>query len=161
MLIAAWVVALDCFVFRSRLSQGYVNFLRAPLSARLPYLMLRAYNENVIYRLFGFGCATWLVQRVRGKRPSFAAMMLVAALVQMVNIGGNVVYLATTPATAATLSYDALRYVVPGVVWAGLFVRNGFIAAEIASGRLVQPLPVVVRERRRGSPTNHHRWRVR
>jgi hypothetical protein len=60
-LVAGWVLLLDCFVFRARLSPGIVTFLRAPLHVRLFYFMLRAFNENVIYRLFGFGGIVWLL----------------------------------------------------------------------------------------------------
>jgi hypothetical protein len=67
-----------------------------------------------------------------GRRPGMAAMLLVATGVQLVNIGGNVVW-AGGPITAGGLGYDVLRYVVPGVVCAWLFVRHGFATAEVAS----------------------------
>lgn len=132
-LVAAWVLLLDCFLFRTRLAEGVVAFLRAPLPVRLFYFMLRAFNENVIYRLFGFGGAVWLLSRWRGRRPGMAAMLVVAAVVQAVNIGGNVVWTAGAPIDAAGLGYDALRFVLPGVVSAWLFVRYGFATAEVAS----------------------------
>ncbi|MDE2405674.1 MAG: hypothetical protein KGM17_13485 [Sphingomonadales bacterium] len=132
-LVAGWVVLLDCFVFRGRLDPEIVAFLRKPLGVRLSYFMLRAYNENVLYRLFAFGCAAWAWQRWRGRRGTLPQLLGLAALVQMVNIGANVVLRSGMPVTVAGLGYDALRYIVPGVVWAGLFVRNGFVAAEVAS----------------------------
>ena len=41
-----------------------------PLSARFAYFMPRAFNENVIYRLFVFSTATYALARLRGKTPS-------------------------------------------------------------------------------------------
>lgn len=132
-LVAGWVLLLDCFLFRASLGEGVVAFLRAPLHVRLFYFMLRAFNENVIYRLFGFGAAVWLLGRWRGRRPGMAAMLAVAAAVQAVNIGGNVVWAGGAPITAAGLGYVALRFILPGVVSAWLFVRHGFATAEVAS----------------------------
>ena len=133
-LVAGWVVALDCFVFRTRLADGYVAFLRSPLAVRLPYFMVRAFNENVIYRLFGFGTLAWLMQALRGGRPlPVPGLVGVMVLVQCVNIGANVVAPASGPITAGMLGYDALRYVAPGALWAWLFYRHGFATAEVAS----------------------------
>lgn len=52
---------------------------------------------------------------------------------QLINIAFNVVLLSHVPVTALTLTYDALRYVLPGVLWAILYIRNGFATAEVAS----------------------------
>ena len=132
--VAAYVVLLDCFVFRSLLSESYAAFLHRPLGERLQYFMLRAFNENVIYRLWLFSALVWLAGRLRGVAPlPGAAVVLAMVASQMVNIGSNVVALASTPPSPLVLTYDALRYVVPGVVWAILFRRNGFAVAEIAS----------------------------
>lgn len=130
--VAGWVLLLDCLLFRARLAEGVVAFLRAPLDVRLVYFMLRAFNENVIYRLFGFGGAVWLWTRWRG-RPGMAMMLVLAVLVQAVNIGANVVWAGGGAVTLASLGYDGVRYIVPGVVWAWLFVRHGFATAEVAS----------------------------
>ena len=52
---------------------------------------------------------------------------------QVINIGFNLLALATHRPDAVALLYDLLRYILPGVVWAILFRRNGFASAEIAS----------------------------
>lgn len=131
--VAAWVLLLDCFVFRDRLAPAYEAFLHQPLFVRLPYFMLRAFNENVLYRLFAFGSLVWLVQRWRGTRLPVPALLALAATVQAVNIGANVAFAAGAPPLAGALGYDVLRYVAPGVAWAWLFVRHGFATAEVAS----------------------------
>ncbi|MBU6266539.1 MAG: hypothetical protein KGN34_03295 [Sphingomonadales bacterium] len=120
-------------MFRSRLAAGYVGFLRAPLHVRLFYFMLRAFNENVIYRLFAFGGLVALLRHWQGRALSMPAMLGVAAAVQVVNIGANVVIPGGQPITPAALGYDALRYVAPGVAWAWLYARRGFATAEVAS----------------------------
>ncbi|MDL2353472.1 MAG: hypothetical protein QFC78_11590 [Pseudomonadota bacterium] len=131
--VAIYVVLLDCFVFRSLLDPGYAAFLHQPLQARLLYFMPRAFNENIMYRLFGFGGLAWLLSR-GGRRPA-SPRVLAAAMIgsQLINIAFNVVLLSHVPVTALTLTYDALRYVLPGVLWAILYIRNGFATAEVAS----------------------------
>jgi hypothetical protein len=52
---------------------------------------------------------------------------------QTLNIGMNVAALSPDPLSFATLFYDALRYVAPGVLWAWLYWRFGFLTAEVAS----------------------------
>ena len=52
---------------------------------------------------------------------------------QALNIGVNVVLISDQALTPAILTYDALRYIVPGVIWACLFWRYGFFVAEVAS----------------------------
>jgi len=132
-LIAIYVVVLDCFIFRARLEPGYAAFLHQPLGVRLMYFMPRAFNENIMYRLFGFGGFAWLLSR--GGRVPVRGWMFAAAMVgaQIANIWFNVVALSDLPINAATLSYDALRYVLPGLLWAVLYIRNGFAVAEVAS----------------------------
>lgn len=131
--VAAYVVLLDCFLFRSLLDPGYAAFLHQPLEGRLLYFMPRAFNENIMYRLFGFGGLAWLLTRGGARPPSSGVLAIAMIGAQLINIGCNVVLMSHAPITALTLTYDGLRYVVPGVLWAVLYVRNGFSTAEIAS----------------------------
>jgi hypothetical protein len=128
--VAAYVLAIDGLLFRSQLSESYVKLVELPLSDRLIYFMLRAFNENVIYRLFVFGGLFYLTGR-HGKRPSIAIAAMVAA--QSINIGINVVYALGDSISFSALAYDSVRYVAPGVLWAWLFWRFGFVVAEVAS----------------------------
>ncbi len=133
-LMAAYVLALDCWLFRSSIDAGYAAFLHLPLPYRLSYFMLRAFNENVIYRLFVFSTLTWLASRLRGEKiVPVGLLFAIMVLTQMLNIGMNVVATSHAPLTFAALGYDALRYIVPGVTWAWLFWRFGFATAEVAS----------------------------
>jgi hypothetical protein len=92
--------------------------------------MLRAFNENVLYRLFAFSTLGYLLAQMSKRRAmSFIISMVVA---QVVNVGINLPT-ANDPVAPLFLIYFALRGVVPGVVWAALFWRFGFTAAEIGS----------------------------
>lgn len=76
----------------------------------------------------------------RRRAISFVISMVVS---QIVNVGINLPT-ATDPVTPLFLIYFALRGVVPGVVWAALFWRFGFMAAEIGSvGCHVFPQPML------------------
>ncbi len=135
--VAIYVVALDAFLFRGGLAPAYVQFIKnASLPDRLGYFMLRAFNENVIYRLFVFSTALYAISRARGRKVADlepAAVWSVMIATQVLNIGLNVVLQAPEGLAPMTLVYDALRYVAPGVLWAWLFRRFGFMTAEIAS----------------------------
>jgi hypothetical protein len=135
--VAVYVAVIDGVVFRTTLSAPYVHlFETASLHDRLVYFMLRAFNENLIYRLFVFSTLFYLISFVTGVNakdlhPGLVWSAMVAT--QMLNIGMNVTALSPDPLSFATLVYDALRYVAPGVLWAWLYWRFGFLTAEMAS----------------------------
>lgn len=132
--VAIWICVLDGFLFRHLLTTDYVRFIRSPLPNRMVYFMLRAFNENVIYRLFVFSTLTYLARLLRKPKGLTPALVISAmALAQAINIGMNVLALSSEPATFAVVIYDCLRYIAPGVLWAWLFWRFGFMTAEIAS----------------------------
>ncbi|HKB95227.1 MAG TPA: hypothetical protein VKB94_00175, partial [Rhizomicrobium sp.] len=58
--VAIYVAIIDVVLFRSTLSASSVASLHTPLNIRLSYFMLRAFNENVIYRLFVFSSLLYL-----------------------------------------------------------------------------------------------------
>jgi len=132
--VAVYVVLLDVFVFRGLLLPAYVATFRLPLGERLLYFMIRAFNENVLYRLFVFTVLAAGTAAVLGKpRPPFALAFALMIVTQLINIWPNVVLGSGEPWTAALLAYDGLRYIVPGVLWGCLFWRYGFLVAEVAS----------------------------
>ncbi|MBR1251488.1 hypothetical protein JQ609_31795 [Bradyrhizobium sp. AUGA SZCCT0169] len=60
--MAAYVVALDCYLFRHLLSAEHTKFLQtSSLPTRMTYFMLRAFNEKVIYRPFVFSRLLYLI----------------------------------------------------------------------------------------------------
>jgi hypothetical protein len=135
LIVAVWVAGTD-FLFRSILPVAYVDFIHQPLGLRLAYFMLRAFNENVFYRLFLFSVLAWGMTRIwpdrPAGRPASAAMWSAMVVAQMANIGLNVC-LFDPPGSVAGIVYDGLRYIVPGVCWAWLYRRSGFATAEVAS----------------------------
>jgi hypothetical protein len=135
--VAVYVMVIDGLLFRGVLSSSYVHFFEATsLKERLIYFMLRAFNENVIYRLFVFSTLVLLISRVSGKGgvnlpPASIWCAMIAA--QVLNIGMNVTAFSPEPFGAINLIYEVFRYVVPGVLWAWLYWRFGFLTAEVAS----------------------------
>lgn len=131
---ALYVVAIDCWLFRKILQTDYINFMHSSLQGRLIYFMTRAFNENVLYRLFVFTGLTYAVCLAKGRKAITPTVLFIAmAVSQSVNIGLNVVALSHEQLSASLLAYDALRYIVPGMFWAWLFWRFGFMTAEVAS----------------------------
>lgn len=133
-LVGFYVIILDSLIFRHLLPDYYVALYHEPLSFRLSYFPLRAFNENVIYRLFVFSTVVWAVTRLHGGRRLPMAMVVgLGIAVQLTNIGPNVMASLDAPLTLEMLVYDGLRYIAPGTLWAVLYARNGFLVAEIAS----------------------------
>jgi hypothetical protein len=130
--VAVYVALIDAWLFRAVVPRSYIEFFHThDLPHRMLYYMLRAFNENVLYRLFAFSTLGYVLAQMSKRRAiSFVISMVV---VQVVNVGINIVPTASDPVTPLFLIYFAFRGVVPGVVWGALFWRFGFVAAEIGS----------------------------
>jgi hypothetical protein len=127
--VAIGVIVFDAWLCRSLLSHSYVEAIRAPLAWRLSYFMLRAF-----YRLFVFSTLSFGLLRMSGARsPNLVLVLIAAVATQVLNIGMNVVALSDMPISLGLIGYDIVRYIAPGVLWALLFWRFGFVVAEIAS----------------------------
>ena len=132
-------VAVFCAVvdlaFRPLLHPGYAQVIATtPLGLRIAAFMMRAFNENILYRLFlGSGLA-WALGRVwrdASGRPAEPAFWCAFALSQALNVWINVS--SQAPVSPLSLLHDSLRYFAPGMVWSWLYLRRGFQANEIAS----------------------------
>ena len=136
-LVALGVSIVDGYLCRGLLSESYVQLLTTVgLGTRLLYFMLRAFNENIIYRLFAMSSLVWIVGLFwhdANQRPATGAFWAGIVLAQVINISINVVATSIGPITPSMLCYDAIRYIVPGVLWGYLYWRHGFVTAEIAS----------------------------
>jgi len=115
-------------------SEGYVrDMAHAPLVTRWLYYIMRAFDENILYRLFLASGLAWLFSRLRGTaepRPTTGAFAAAFVVAQLVNIWINASSLhALTP---IALVHDAVRYVAPALVWSWLFWKHGFQSNEIA-----------------------------
>jgi hypothetical protein len=119
-----------------------------PLPVRLLAFMMRAVDENILYRLFLGSVLIWLIGRVwktAEGRPAEGAYWLGFLAAQVLNVWLNVTVLA--PVTPQALLHDAVRYVAPGMVWAWLYRRHGFQSNEIACTTVhlfYQPLVMLV-----------------
>ena len=125
--------AVSDWMFRPFLHESYVEVMSAPLGLRLALYMLRAFNENILYRLFLGSVLIWLIgqawKRADG-RPAEGAYWLGFALSQALNIWINVT--SQGPLSALGGAHDVLRYFAPGMVWSWLYRRHGFQSNEIA-----------------------------
>ncbi|WP_217433636.1 hypothetical protein, partial [Caulobacter sp. S45] len=148
-MIAALGVALACAgldrAFRPALDPAYLNaMVRQPWQARTAVYMAHAFNEEVMYRLFlGSLLANVLILFSKARRDISDGALLWAAFVlaQGVNVAINL--WSVSPAPVSVLPYQMLRYFAPGMVWAGLYIRRGFMAAEtghLTTHLIFQPL---------------------
>lgn len=137
-LAAAVAVGMGCalidVLMRRTLHSNYLHFVTTmPLDRRIIGYTTRAFNENIIYRLFLASLLAWLIGQVwhsQDGRPTMGAFWTAFILAQVINIAINVTVLA--PITPLSLLHDALRYAAPGLVWSWLYWRYGFQSNEIA-----------------------------
>jgi hypothetical protein len=136
-LVAAGVAlacALSDWFMRPVLHADYARSMAsAPLLARMIPYILRAFNENIMYRLFLGSVLIWLIGRVwrtPDGRPAVGAFWAGFAVSQALNIWINVT--SQAPLTPLALLHDGLRYFAPGMIWSWLYWRHGFQSNEIA-----------------------------
>jgi hypothetical protein len=131
---AAYVLVIDVVLARSMLEPGTVALAHQPLAGRLAVFMARAFNENVIYRLFWFSALMAGLRWIRpGRDMPLAAILALGFIAQAINIGGNVMIGDWHAASPIMMAYWLARYVAPGMVYAWLYWRYGFVTVEIAS----------------------------
>lgn len=136
LLVALYVAAIDLIVFRQLLPPDYVAFFSGhPLSERLVYFMLRAFNENILYRLFFMSTVLWgmgLVWRdSRGRIPD-TAYWIAIILAQTIPMLLNEAPFYPPHLTPVFLLYVVVRFILAGILWGFLYWRYGFVTAEIA-----------------------------
>jgi len=92
----------------------------------LLYYPQKSAAEELVYRLAITTCLTWAIVTVLQIRGSIAVpFMLAAGVAQGLNIALGV------KDAADMLVYAGLRYWVPGMVWAWLYLRHGLLAAIV------------------------------
>jgi hypothetical protein len=130
-------VAVGCafvdWLFLPILPSEYTRLMTVPVAARTVAFMARAFNENIMYRLFLGSVMVYLIGlrwKTPAGQPAAGAYWAGFTLAQTLNIWLNVT--SRHPITAPTLTHDLLRYVAPGVVWAWLYWRRGFQSNELA-----------------------------
>jgi hypothetical protein len=134
----AAVVAVNCALadglFRSALHDDFVTAMTmTPIAVRVVVFMMRAVNENIIYRLFLTPVLIWalgLVWTTPQGQPTSGAFWTGIAVAQAINTWINVT--AHAPLTSLAVLHDAIRYVGPGMVWGWLYWRRAFQSCEVA-----------------------------
>lgn len=128
---AIWCVLMDWVAFRSIIPPGYYAFEQQPLGLRLIYYSSRAFNENVMYRLFLGSLLAWVLRIAFNKSElALPLSVLGMGLGQILNVAVNTAFAGFSPETCAWMF---LRFVIPGTLWGVLYIRHGFIANEAAA----------------------------
>jgi hypothetical protein len=121
--VAGYVCLTDGLLFRHGLPANYVGYFHTlPLGERMTYYFMRAFQENIVYRLFLFSVVIYALTRLRNGPVSLGWAVAAMIGVQVLNVWINV---------APMTGYDVIRYVVPGSLWAWLYWRFGFVTAEV------------------------------
>ncbi|MGF6773543.1 hypothetical protein P3T18_006057 [Paraburkholderia sp. GAS199] len=134
--VALYIAAVDLVLFRSLLPASYVTyFAEQPLHRRLFYFILRAFNENILYRLFFMSTMLWCLglvwRNARGRIPD-AAVWLTIVLAQAVPMLLNEAPFYPPHLTPVFLFYVVVRFILAGILWGVLYWRYGFLTAEVA-----------------------------
>ncbi|SOE66937.1 hypothetical protein SAMN05414139_02938 [Burkholderia sp. D7] len=136
LLVAIYVVTIDVVVFRHLLPPHYVAyFSEHTLSERMIYFMLRAFNENILYRLFFMSAVVWgigLVWRDSQGLPPKIAYWIAIILAQTIPMLINEAPFYPPHITPIFLLYIVMRFILAGILWGFLYWRYGFVTAETA-----------------------------
>ncbi len=99
------------------------------------YFMLRAFNENIFYRLFFMSTVLWvmgLVWRDSQRHIPNAAYWTAIILAQAVPMLLNEAPFYPQHLTTIFLLYVVVRFILAGILWGFLYWRYGFVTAEMA-----------------------------
>jgi hypothetical protein len=136
LLVALYVGIVDLVVFRHLLPASYVAFFSEhPLSERMIYFMLRAFNEEILYRLFfmstvllGMGLV-WRDSQGKIPKSAYWAVIILAQAIPMLL---NEAPFYPPNLTPIFLLYVVVRFILAGILWGFLYWRYGFVTTEIA-----------------------------
>ncbi|MGO4313912.1 hypothetical protein AB4Z35_29415 [Pseudomonas sp. KB_15] len=136
LLVAIYIATIDVVVFRHLLPPRYVAyFSELTLSERMIYFMLRAFNENILYRLFLMSALVWgigLAWRDSQGLPPKTAYWIAIVLAQAIPMLLNEASFYPPHITPFFLLYVAVRFILAGILWGFLYWRYGFVMAETA-----------------------------
>jgi hypothetical protein len=133
--VAVAIVVIDAVIFRAILPHSYVaSFAATGVGKRLVYYMLRAFNEEVFYRLFlmsALVCGLDLARRSSAATPDRVYWIaIIAAQTAPVVLNAGPAY--ASEASPGFLLYALLRFIGPGILWGYLYWRHGFLTAQAA-----------------------------
>jgi len=135
------IAALDLAAPRSILLPGFLDGLReTPTLVRIEYYAVRAFGEDVVYRLFLMSLLAAAGAGLWRQRPASVYWLAIIAA-QLLNV--TLTCWAYTELTPAMALYTVIRLVLPGVLWGYLYWRHGFLTAtltHVATHLVYQPL---------------------
>lgn len=133
--VAALVIILDALLFRSTLAPAYIKAFSDPLGIRIAFYAARTLTEEVLYRLVLMSSLIWLAGHAlatSAPRLQRYAIYAVIVMVQLINVLPKTPVLYTAHLAPAMAGYVLLRYIIPGLVWGGIYWRFGFTACALA-----------------------------
>ena len=122
--VTAFILILDCFLFRAHLPANYVAFYTSPLSPRLQAICVLAAYEEVKFRLLLMTALCVVVAAFWKQTPPGWCFMLIIIAVQFANVGA---FILNNPDPA----YTSLRYLAVGSIWGWLYWKHGWLSALI------------------------------
>jgi hypothetical protein len=122
--VTAFILVLDCFLFRAHLPANYVTFFTSPLTPRLQVICLLAAYEEVKFRLLLMTVLCVVVAALWKRTPPGWCFVLIIIAAQFANVGGSIL---KNPDPV----YTSLRYLAVGSVWGWLYWKHGWLSALI------------------------------
>lgn len=133
--VASAISLTDCVLFREILPDSYVTSFSSGNGERMVYYMLRAFNENLFYRLFFMSalcyCLGFVFSSENGEIPNSVYWFSII-IAQTVSITINVIPLSPSTITPIFILYVFVRFICAGILWGYIYWKNGFVTAEIA-----------------------------
>jgi hypothetical protein len=132
--LAAAIAALDAGAPQAIVLPGYLDGLRAtPTLVRLEYFGVRAFGEDVVYRLFLMSLLAFAGARLlRNDKGSIPVGVYWLAIVAAQIANATLNCWADAPLTPALAIYTLVRFFLPGALWGYLYWRQGFLMATLA-----------------------------
>jgi hypothetical protein len=122
--VTAFIVVLDCFLFRAHLPDSYVSFFTGPLTPRLQVICVLAAYEEVKYRLLLMTALCVAVAVLWKRTPPGWCFVLIIIAAQFANVGGYIL-------SHSDPAYNSLRYLAVGSVWGWLYWKHGWLSALV------------------------------
>jgi hypothetical protein len=135
--VTAFIVLLDCVLFRAHLRPDYVRFYTSPLIPRTPAICLLAIFEEIKFRLLIMTMLALAVTAIWRKTPPTWCFAIIIICAQFANVSAVVVQDPT---------YASLRYLAVGSVGGWLYWRYGWVSALVGHATthiLLDPLLLV------------------
>lgn len=135
--MAAGIALVDALLFRSHVAPEYVALIQGLTPAdRILYFSMRAFNEEVFYRLFLTSAIAWVLghwlRNEAGMIPSGAYWIAIVSAQTLAILVNVILPHPLADVTPTFALYTLIRFVAPGIVWGYLYWRHGLVTAQLA-----------------------------